>query len=496
MSSTSENRRKKKHGIKSSTSETSSVSPLTMNSTRKSSSSIKIKKRNTLKTFGKTVKSPRMLAQLLGKLCTDTGSCLTFGKYVKPTKKLFGNFLDFKNANPNMSRIGKQSFNGFIYEITYENQGIKANSILKCSQIPDEDDASKDNLFYEFLVGHFFINKCNMRFPCFLETYNAYNIDNDTVSILSERKTFEIENLEKSIKRLNTFTNIKDFSDEFRISCKNQYNICILIQHIKATYTLESYNKIRYKYYLKVDKNYTNYLNYYNYELPQLLYQIYAPLANLGNTFTHYDLHRENVLIYYLAGGKYVIMNYIFPDGTTVSFKTHLICKMIDYGRSYFYINDTLNSKVVYKNVCDICIDENKPENTCGFDNGYSFLKKREDLKKQYYILSSEPNISHDLRLLEAYKDDELTPLSEIDMKQIFLDLHCETIYGTPEHPDSEPNKIYNINDAEVRLRELILEPKFITENNEQYKDFACVGKFNIYMDSSSKKSMDFEPVY
>ena len=444
-----------------------------------------------LKTFGKTVKEPKMLGQLLGNLCSsDSGSCLTFGKYVKPIKKLFNQFTFFKYAFPVARRIGTPSANGFVYEITYETQGIRAHTILKCSLPPDHPNQSIDGLYYEYLVGQLFVNDCYNRFPCFLETYGVYHMNRAVVADISTKKTYNISDLKDKLNRFKpmTYDDSETVKQQLRMSCENQFDTCILIQHISSSDSMESYFK----------KN-TKKKDYFCFELPHLLYQVYAPLAILGDTFTHYDLHRDNVLLYNIGRETYIQMNYIFPHGTTVSFKTHLICKIIDYGRSYFYANDKVNSQNVYEKVCDACIDKEDPGNECGNDNGYAWFNADDPLEDSYYIRSSIPNVSHDLRLLNDFKIDPKRALHvnySCGITKVFDHLYYEEMYGTPSHPESVPGRIYNIMDAEVRLRELVLEPTFTAANDAQYKSCACVGTLDIYIDPSSKKSMGFEPVY
>ena len=426
------------------------------------------------------------MAQLLGKLCSsDSGSCITFGKYVKPLKKLFHNFVFFRYAFPQIRPIGSVSANGFVYEIAYEHHGIRAHTILKCS-VPSERNI--DSLYYEYLVGHCFVNQCNLRFPCFLETYGAYNIDSSvvqTMANLAKNKTnrFPIDPLINPLKirRFKTYHQILDFAKQIRTSCEKQFNIGILIQHINTPYTMKSH----------FDKRYQD-PNYYYYELPQLLFQVYAPLSVLGETFTHYDLHRDNVLLYNLGATKYIQMNYVYA-AVTVSFKTHLISKIIDYGRSYFYLDKTLNSETIYKKVCEVCIDRKYPENTCGAYNGYGWLNA-DSPADNYYIVSSRPNLSHDLRLMNEFKLDPNRLTIPCRMTDIFKNLQYETRYGTPERFDAPDERgiIYNIIDATIQLGEMIQKSGYHVENDKFYQHATSVGTLTIYMDSD--KSMTFDP--
>jgi hypothetical protein len=452
--------------------------------------------RKALQYFGKTMKQPKILAELLTQLCSDAGSCLTFGRFVKPTKKLFGDFVDLTRAYPLMRRIGNPSANGFVYELTYENHGFRAHTILKCGLQSDLPYTNIDNLYYEFLVGKLYINDCSMRFPCFLETYNAYDLDKNIQKSMANTKTFAVKDLIPEIKSIPHGKDVAtNYAQNLKFSCENQYNIAILIQHIASADSMDDY-------FLREN----DLMDYWYGELPHLLYQIYGPLAQLGNKFTHFDLHTDNVLLYNIGNEKYIQMNYIFPT-ETVSFKTHLICKMIDYGRSYFYVNNTTNSTEILKKVCEQCIDKTDPSNKCGNENGYNWLQMEDggELKDQYYIMGSQPNISHDLRLMNDIKISPDTPnmLKKMSsgIKDIFRDLVYEDKYGTPAHSSapfsafssSSTKKIYNIYDAADRLRKILLHSsEFRNVNDKQYKNNVCIGTMNVYMDSSNK-SMGFE---
>lgn len=422
-----------------------------------------------LQTFSKTVKNSPKFAQLIRNLCSsNSGSCLTFGKYVKPTKKLFNNFNDFQYADPDMRMIGKPSVNGFVYEIAYEHHGVRAHTILKCPKGGNDID----NLYYEYLIGHFFINDCYLKFPCFLETYGAYHVDTPVLSeMASSRNSYPVKNLENSMTKFKTFqiNNGDELTNQLRTSCETLSNICILNQHISASSSMQKY---------------VNNITRVSNDLPQLIYQIYAPLAMLGNTFTHYDLHMNNVLLYNLGKDKFIQMNYIYPD-VTVSFKTNLIAKIIDYGRSYFYTDENMNSEIIRKKVCQVCDD-------CGKKSGYSSFDKT---ARPDHNVNHIPNISHDLRFMKLIRKNMhyMNGMSE-ELKKLLNEVRYDDDYGTKER-ESSPNSsnINNIYDAQMRLKELLVHPTFQTSNNQQYSDSTSIGTLDVYMDSS-RKSMMFHP--
>lgn len=453
------------------------------------------KKRSTrkrlLKAFSRTVKQSPKLAKLLVKLCSsDSGSCITFGKYVKPFKKLFHDFTFFQYAQPEMRSIGAASANGFVYEIAYEHHGVRAHTILKCSLPDSMTKTVPDSLYYEYLVGHLFVNRANLQFPCFLETYGAYDIPATLVEDMAKvrPKTFPVDKLTAKATAFPPHHTIAEFAEQIHTSCEHQYNIAVLIQHISASYSMKSHFKLRYQ-----DKN------YYDLELPQLLYQVYGPLSVLGETFTHYDLHRDNVLLYNLGARAYIQMNYVYKD-MTVSFKTHLICKIIDYGRSYFHVDEDINSEAVYHKVCEVCVDPD-PDNACGAYKGYGFVDpnvSQSDLVDNHYIQSSRHNISHDLRLMNEFKVDSLFPKKTSSrLMNIFHNVEYETMYGTPARASdpSEEEFVNNVHDVTIQLGSLILEPGYQAANTKFYAHAASVGTLHVYMDGSSTKSMRFDPV-
>ena len=153
---------------------------------------------------------------------------------------------------------------------------VVPRNLMKCSLPPRDADFYVDSLYYEYLVGHCFVNDCNRQFPCFLETYGAFGVtDRRVIHTMAElaknrENTFPVENMTHYLQKFRTFHRIDDFAQQIAISCKNQFNICVLIQHISASDSMKSHFLKRYQ-----DNN------YYYYELPQLLYQVYAPLYPL-----------------------------------------------------------------------------------------------------------------------------------------------------------------------------------------------------------------------
>jgi len=218
-----------------------------------------------------------------------------------------------------------------------------------------------------------------------------------------------------------------------------------------------------------------NITTFWNVDVVQLLYQIYGPLACLGDRFTHYDLHLNNVLLYKLQEKQWIQMVYHFK-GEEIKFYTQYIAKIIDYGRSYCE-----KSPELYKQLCNSfrCMP------SCGYYVGYKWFK--EPSEESHYISTRYPNIRHDLRLamyIAAVKHETIAAVKhETDGK-----------FGTKEREnpyiDDEIYTIHDlesIHDLEFRLRKQILKNGIENPLNEG--DF-LVGTLHIYLDEM--KPMEF----
>ena len=95
----------------------------------------------------------------------------------------------------NITPIGKPSSNGFVREIKYEKNGYNAYAILKSSAT-----MFSDNLAYEYIVGHNYINKIVTRFPCFLYTYGLYYYKSDDAYNKIRYSTYDAKLLSNAIQ--------------------------------------------------------------------------------------------------------------------------------------------------------------------------------------------------------------------------------------------------------------------------------------------------------
>jgi uncharacterized pyridoxamine 5'-phosphate oxidase family protein len=421
-----------------------------------------------LSRFMKKVDPNKRRSAFLNGVCSDAGVCIAFGKETATIKKHFDHFVQFRHLVKPAKRIGSVSANGFVKELTYERSGYTAHAVLKSSA-----SNKSDNLYYEYLVG-LFINKCMLRFPCFVETYGMFQYKNtDIYQQMKDENSVSVSNMEKG---LIPYSNIsKDVTGSLALSCNTPLFASVLIQHLKDATTL-------------ANKATSSHLFTKN-DLMYVLFQVYMPLSDLSNEFTHYDLHTENVLIYEPVKNSYIQYHYHMKNGKEVSFCSSYIAKIIDYGRSFF--NDTGNNEIdgstkkIYDKICQL------PEcDDCGMKKGYGWLEPitRANAVMSHYISSQKRNHSHDLRLLQMInsiisRNAEHSPSELVEM--------CRKVkysknYGTPEMSKSGlPNKIHTVMDACVALQEMINRPAYQNQNKIHYNSKAKLGDMHVYSDGT-----------
>ncbi len=427
--------------------------------------------------FMRKVDPHKRRARFLSSICSDASVCMAFGKETDTIIKHFDGFVDFKHIHGPIKRIGPPSQNGFVNEITYERNGYVANSILKSSA-----SESADNLFFEYLVGQYINKQCRI-FPCFVETYGWFVYKNQD-DWMHMRNTRIVENtvVKNSLQLPPTdFDSLKSME----IACTHSKYLAILIQHIKDAKSLDSLSKQTL--FVKQD-------------LVSILYQIYMPLATLANTFNHYDLHLDNVLVYEPVKGKYIQYRYVLTDGEVVEFKSSYIAKLIDYGRSFFVDEAesgiTSSSKSIYDTICKI----KKCNPNCGEDYGFGNVAPEYFPGSFYYISASKRNMSHDLRLLDGLHTNEnikkMNPnlYDLLEKVEYGVGLKEYKLYGTKEQDkpskvdkSNMPEKIVNVVDAHQALKCVVLANGF--QNDADYATMESLGTMNIYQ---SGRAMEF----
>ena len=446
--------------------------------THKSEKSIqRITKKNpiaVINNFMRKVDPHKRRALFLRSICSDAGVCIAFGKELKTINKHFDGFVNFEHIKWPIKNIGTPSDNGFVNELTYEHNGYIANAVLKSTS-----EIDSDNLLYEYLVGQYINKQCRI-FPCFVETYGWFTYKTPAEWEIMRRNSHNLIDIPSTYLQLQPSV-INDNSLE--IACSQSNYLAILIQHIKDANSLESMSKT---------------LLFVKYHLPQVLYQIYMPLSTLAKTFSHYDLHLNNVLIYEPVKGQYIDYHYKLIDGTSLRFKSPYIAKIIDYGRSFFKDKDSkVSSKSLHAKICKT----KKCNPHCGHDFGFTILNPEDFPGSFFYISSSKRNMSHDLRLMndllirprqESMILNYNPTLYSLLKKVLYgngITRQQDKLYGTMEQTRSGlPAKIVNVNDAELALR------RFLSESNHdesKYDKMKSLGTLTIHQDGTP---MTFSP--
>lgn len=440
----------------------------TLNNSSTSSSSSSLRKDNIKGPLNIALENPELrYSRVLNLVCgpNTRGECVDFGYY----KNSINQYFDYFNINKNSryieytKKIGAKSSNGAVFEIKFNKNSYIAFAVLKVNL-----NSYSDSVLYEHFVGKTFINKYLNIFPCFVETYNLYEITPNSKEFIKHAK--------KSTLNLNNWLTIIPDKDEFKIneiakkSCEygKTNNLGMLIQH---------YDNFR-----SID-DVTNGDDFY--DVYNLLYQIYFTLYCMKDVFTHYDLHGSNVMAYKpYVGNKYVEMNYHLNDGTIIKFPTERLMKIIDYGRCHF--NHVVNGNVENTEmiVDTLCSDLSSPDYTkdscygisaygyekfCGETYGMrsvfgenEFIPQINTYGRNFgsfsYIHPSKNNVSHDLRLFNIIN-------SKYDLLQTVpgTTILYEKYYGTPEYPnvtyDGVNNKeIRNLSDAFIFFNKILTD--------------------------------------
>ena len=398
----------------------------------------------------------KITANFLKTVCSNSGVCIAFGKETSKINTFFNLFNNFDYVRHR--HVVKSGGNGTIVKLDYERQGYKSYAILKKSLT-----ATSDSLMYEYLVGRFFINEVYKKFPSFLQTYGFINSDSFT-----NLKRHPVLNLDET----NIDTGIT-------LSCINPSKIMLLIENVSNPISL--YEKMT----KSIDYVINNFLEN---EFFSVLFQVYYTLDVLKNSFTHYDLHSDNVLLYEPINDGYIEYHYHYQD-QIITFKSRYIVKIIDYGRC-FISNDVITSRIIYNKLCNIAECNNGER--CGSNSGYTLFSRINTLAEQrrnYYINKLNNNQSHDLRLLHSLNEDiDWDDLDTSGMSQDTKDglrfllkkIKYDSNYGTPHMTASGlPLHINNISDAFEYIK-IWMES---TTTLPTYPDLNKIGDLYIYDD-------------
>lgn len=427
------------------------------------------------------------LSQYLRTICPNSGFCITFGRENDKIKSFFDGFSNFKYISSPVTLL-TSGVSGFVNEIIFERDGYKVSTILK-SSIKN----SSDNLFYEAYIGMNYINPLNRFFPCFLETYGFFRNDesfwNDMkkTNLIGIRQNKDIEMNIPSVTSeefASYFTKLDtSLEKNINITCKDAKLNCLLTQYIDEPISFLSF----------LEKNLGQL--YFDVELLQILWQVYSVLTSLTIEFTHYDLHYENVLLYTIPDNKYMELNYYNYTGfgpnvkeiPIVKIKTRYIVKIIDYGRCYTPLTSEYYKEICNSENCDkeVTLPDNRVL-PCGKSNGYNYFYDKL-IKKEYYTGTRVRNISHDLRLVNFFKDPYYLSYKH---ENKILSLIAETLvydnpYGTNENTSTQG--VANVVSLSRILIKTLVEEDFVKRNNFNFERYEKAGTMNIYLDRSKE---------
>jgi len=391
----------------------------------------------------------------------------------------FNGINNINHFSQTVHRLGIASDNGFLHRLTYNNNGRTLPVILKSNIRP-----MNDNLYHEYVAGQC-INEFSKYFPFFPRTYalGMYNNENTWRMFNEHYGTF---GLLSPLSNYLNYLNPLDQEQNLRISCSGAKHINIYLQFINIKCNLRQYfNNLKLYGRPQINRLYQTRLTYNI----LMIYLVYKTLSKLGNYFTHYDLHNDNVVIYDIPEQKYIELE-IKTDAGIIQLRTNCIPIMIDFGRSYFNCENlktgTLSSPNLMRNVCNY--DNRNPiianrvcPYYCGDEKGYGFFGNLNpdgtigptDVNS-YWINRGMGNISHDLRLISDLKHN--MSLSRLDMSISYINQFNELLnsihyrdyheFGMPETRNTVPpmNPINNIHDVANYLETIIFLPEFKTD--------------------------------
>ena len=354
----------------------------------------------------------------------------------------------------NVKRLGAPSENGFVLELPFRKSDYTAYTVLKCATSPDAD-----NLFYEYYVGKFFINGLIKQFPCFVETYDCYKFANDNAWRTAKQFPNKLSDFHNKLH----LQNVRETDlFPFALSCMQSRDMSVLIQHFDKFITFREF----------VQNNSDN----IKCDVLNILYQLYFPLACLGDRYTHYDLHANNVCLYKPYDGKQYIQMKYHSQGQVYEFPSEYVVKIIDYGRNYFNNGKTDTSKIL-----EFVCKTSRCKPYCGEQYGYSVIQGDYDdpTLDFHYITPNKPNTSHDLLLannLKPYLDK--------------LNMYNQFVYKTPKGtPPITRTETYATNRDVYTVKDFVMSMEsVINTTNQNIRDkydstWVCVAVMEIYDD-------------
>jgi len=320
---------------------------------------------------------------------------LDFNKVSESLIKKYEIFLNKENINSPVNFIAKGN-NGIVNNFNFKNSSDDKNFdlIVKTSIA-----VGADNLYYEYVAGKC-VNKFKKYFPNFCFTFNYGFINDPEGSLIGALKNeggiSDLSELKAKL-RINPLTEPLVTPDNFKFSCENNSNVCLMIENIP--------NSIKIKDLIKDPEFLAN----LDYNLFCCLFQLYVALFSLSELFTHYDLNLFNVMYTKLDKPIKIIYD-VKQFGKSITLYTKFIPVIIDYARSHVKCPDLLiESNNIAEVVCNVKECNSKELPLCdtvnagmffGIRNFRNYLGLYQDVdnfENFHHINPRKLNRSHDL---------------------------------------------------------------------------------------------------
>jgi len=314
--------------------------------------------------------------------------------------KKYKNFNDLSLVETPIVKIGKKSINGFVYRLSFKTENKdEFYTVLKTSI-----EKTTDNNYYEYVVGNC-INKLKEYYPNFIYTFNYLNITEELKKELIKNEYFNDVSFLKSNSDFKTIS-VNELQNNLNIGngCENNDRSSILLEYIPNSISIKDLEK---------NENFLSSVENLNLEIYNILFQVYFTLASLSKVFTHYDLHKGNVMLIEIPDGKKMEIQFKIKDKFYTIF-TSFIPVFLDYGRSFIdclNIDNIIYSKIFSEVVCanEKCNPLQKPECNATY-YGLAINKDSNDnySKQEHFYFTNlrVKNESFDLYFLHLFMKD------------------------------------------------------------------------------------------
>jgi hypothetical protein len=463
-------------------------------------------------------------SNFLNSICISSGDCLAFGRE-KERIRLFFNNMSIKYMDGDAKKIGSDSLNGIVHLLKYTKDNYSTYAVLKSSQNLDSD-----SLLYEYIVGKYFINNYVSKYPCFMETYDLYKYNyppnkkgmDDLITLINNKKVTQ-DFYKKNLTKTAT-SGLHGLKNEIKRICADTEGLlsvkyAVLVEYLKDPISVNDY-------FTYFAENVQHLGRQFVYEVINILIQVYIPLGNLMNSFTHNDLHLGNILLYKVPDNKYITMHYKVGK-RIVTIKTQYISKMIDYGRCYFNPDHGVKfykttseagetfkvtsegiTKMLYEAIDELIKekkhvikawwdkktmwDKTERVNAC---NGFNFFGTKEEhiTEKTYYTATAIGNVSRDmsciwdvLEIFNWFKKEH--SVQDAMFNQFIYYLNTQSDLNERNDSGGLPKKVCpkNIKMCNVKtVRDGVIDfyDMMNSYNYFTYDNALCMGVMNIYDD-------------